>query len=60
MIQVCDQYILIVLDELNTLIYARALNKRQIPKPRHYEVGNFGPKMTFFGQNVNFIVTRGR
>ena len=48
MIQVCDLYILKVLDEQNTPIYVRPLNEWQIPKLRHFEVGNFGPKMTFF------------
>ena len=47
-IQVCDWCILIVLDELNTLIYVRVLDKWQIPKLRHIDVGNFGPKMTLF------------
>ena len=41
MIQVCDQYILIVLVELNTLIYVRPLNEWQIPELGHFEVGNF-------------------
>ena len=50
-----DYDILIVLVELHTLIYVRPLNEWHNPKLRHFEVENFGPKMTFiFGYNINF------
>ena len=42
MIQVCELYILIVLIELNALIYVRPLNEWQILELGHFEVGNFG------------------
>ena len=35
-------------EELNTLIYVRPLNEWQIPKCRHFEVGNFDQEMTLF------------
>ena len=47
MIQVCDYDILIVLVELNTLIYVRPLNEWQILELWHFEVGNFGKKYIF-------------
>ena len=41
-IQVYNYDILIVLVELNTLIYVRPLNEWQILELGHFEVGNFG------------------
>ena len=55
MIQVWDYDILIVLDELNTLVYVRPLNELQIPKLRHYEVGNFGPKIRLFSAKMSIL-----
>ena len=48
MIQVCDYYILKVLDKLHTLIYVRPLNEWQNLKLMDLKVGNSGPKMTLF------------
>ena len=48
MIQVCDYDILIVLVELNTLIYVRPLSEWQNLKLGHFEVGNFDQKLALF------------
>ena len=48
MIQVFHLYILIVLDELHTLIKLRPLNECQIPELGHFEFGNFAQKWHFF------------
>ena len=50
MIQLCDYDILIVLVELNTLIFVRPLSEWQILELGHFEVGNFGKKIIFFAQ----------
>ena len=47
MIQGCDYDILIVLVELNTLIWVGPLYECQILELGHFEVGNFEKKMCF-------------
>ena len=47
MIQVCDYDKLIVLVELNTLLYVRPLNDWQILELGHFEVGNFAKNWHF-------------
>ena len=44
MIQVCDYDILIVLGELNTLIYVGPLNEWENLELGHFEVRNFSKK----------------
>ena len=47
MIQECDYDILIVLVELNTLVYVGPLNEWQILELGHFEVRNFEKKIVF-------------
>ena len=54
MIQVCDHDILIVLVELNTLIYVRPLNEWEILELGHFEIRNFGQILAFFVYIVFF------
>ena len=55
MIQVCDYDILIVLVELNTLIYVRPLNEWQSLELGHFEVGNFGQTLALFSTTMFFF-----
>ena len=40
--------------------HIRETSQRVAAELGHFEVGHFGQKMTFFGYNVDFLVTGGR